>query len=56
MERNTHKWRHVKAKIIIRYGSVAECARKLKCSNEAIRQTVTGRCPGIAAKLEAVLQ
>ena len=56
MARDTQKWRNVKAKIIIEFGSIAACARKLDCSDEAIRQTLHGKCPGIKQRLEAALK
>ncbi len=45
-----------KAKIIAKFGSIAACCRALKCSDEAIRQTLNGKCPGVARKLEAALR
>lgn len=51
MSREIHKWRAVKAKIIVRYGTLARAAGVLDCSVEGIKQAVKGRCPGIATKL-----
>ncbi len=49
----TQTWRERKAKIILRYGSIAQCTRELGVSDEAIRLTIKGKCPGVAKKLEA---
>lgn len=51
MSRETHKWRAVKAKITVRFGTVSAAAAHLGCSSEGIRQAVRGKCPGIARKL-----
>ena len=51
----TQDWRNVKAKITVRFGTITACARHLKCSDEAIRQAVNGKCPGVATKLEKAL-
>jgi len=49
-------WRSVKAQIILRYGSVTECARDLRCSTEALRLTLRGKCPRVKRRLEEALQ
>jgi hypothetical protein len=51
--RKLQNWRQVKAKIILRYGTISAAAAALGCSAEGIRQSVSGKCPGIARKLEA---
>ena len=51
MSRETHKWRAVKAKIVVTHGTIAAAAGALGVSSEGIRQAVRGRCPGIARKL-----
>lgn len=52
----TQKWWSVKAQIMARFGSVAAAARKLECSPEAIRLSVAGKCPRVAAKLKELLK
>jgi hypothetical protein len=49
-------WREVKAKIILRFGSIGAAARALQCSDEAIRLTVQGKCPNVKRRLEAALR
>lgn len=48
------KWWDLKSKIIAHFGSLKKCAQVLDCSVEALRQTVDGRCPHVARKLEAL--
>jgi hypothetical protein len=48
-------WRAVKAKIVIRFGTITAAAQHLGCSDEAIRQSVHGKCPRVAARLNRVL-
>jgi hypothetical protein len=45
------KWRAVKAKIIVRFGSIAKCAREIDCTPEAVRLAVAGRCPRVKIRL-----
>lgn len=52
----SQNWWSVKAKIIARCGTLASAAGKLGCSTEAIRKAVSGKCPGVAAKLEDLLK
>lgn len=51
----TKSWREVKAKIILRFGTVSAAAREIGCSEQAIRQTAQGRCPRVAEKLFPLL-
>ena len=50
------KWDRVKAKIIVRFGSVTACAAAIGRSDEAIRQAVAGKCPGVAKQLKEALK
>ena len=50
-----NSWRQVKAKIIVRFGTVGAVAREIGCSEQAIRQTVLGKCPRVAAQLKELL-
>lgn len=53
MSREIQKWRGVKAKIVLAYGTISAAAAALGVSTEGIRQAVRGRCPGIARKLKS---
>lgn len=53
--KKTQNWRVVKAKIVLRFGTVTACAQALDCSDEAIRMSVQGKCPKVRRKLEAAL-
>lgn len=46
----------LKGKIIAKYGSMKNCARALNVTTEGIRKSFSGKCPGIARKLQEVLQ
>lgn len=48
-------WREVKAKIIIRFGTISAAAAHLGCSAEAVRGAVKGTCPKVAKRLEALI-
>ena len=49
------RWNQVKAKIVLRFGTVTACARHIGCSDEAIRLSVKGKCPQVARKLKLAL-
>jgi hypothetical protein len=54
--REEHKtWWEVKGKITARFGTVSACAATLGCSQDALRKAVEGSCPGVAARLKALL-
>jgi hypothetical protein len=48
-------WLQVKAKIILRYGSVSGAAGALKCTTSAIRYAVEGKCPKVWERLQKAL-
>jgi hypothetical protein len=49
-------WRKVKAKLIVRYGTVKAAAASLGCHYNSIRYAQKGLCPGIKRKLDKVLE
>lgn len=49
-------WREVKAKIVLRYGTISELARKIGCSERAIRMAATtAQCPDVRLRMETLL-
>jgi len=55
-ENKPKSWWHVKGEIIQACGSLSACASKLNCSVEGLRGAVKGTCPGIANRLNALLE
>lgn len=49
------RWIKSKAKLIARFGTIREAARRLGCHYNSIRYAVAGRCPRVFAKLKDVL-
>jgi hypothetical protein len=50
------KWVKVKARIIARFGTVRQAASIVQCHPNALRYTVSGRCPRVAKRLQKALQ
>lgn len=48
---NDLKWRKVKARLIVHFGSVTKAAQAIGCNDESIRGAVRGTCPGVAERL-----
>jgi hypothetical protein len=55
MGKKPQDWRMVKAKIIVRFGTLGACAARLECSVEGLRSAVKGKCPGIWTRLQQEL-
>ncbi len=53
MERK--KWIQVKAKLILKFGTVKRAASFLDCHPNALRYSVAGKCPRVAFRLNASL-
>jgi hypothetical protein len=56
MAKNHKSSREVKARIILKFGTITACAAHLRCSRESIRLSSKGKCPRIAKRLQEALQ
>ena len=55
MKVNPTPWLQIKAKIILRYGSVSKAAHAMECTTSAIRYAVDGKCPKVWIRLQKAL-
>ena len=55
MKVNPTPWIQIKAKILLRFGSINKAAQSLDCTTAAIRYSVDGKCPKVWERLQKAL-
>lgn len=56
IEEEPQNWPQVKSKIYGRFRTISACAKACDCTEEALRQSVKGKCPNVAKTLADVLK